>query len=214
MNLAERARSESSSRDAASSFEYQGIAPHAVELRDAFPFAEDAKAARGMKRDARFVLGKHRCLKHPSAVLFGGIDERFEKLPPDSLPTRCLGDIDTHFADTAIYLSRRNRRQCGPSEHHSILSSDQPARRQMRRVPLLPCRKLSLERGTPGRHPLRVNPADLGPVGGGHFTDFDQSLCGSPENSFSVSHTERESVTPSGKVSLKCPRRRGACSAM
>lgn len=214
MNLVERAGSGSSSGDAASSLEYQRIAPHAVELCDAFPFAEDSKAARGVKRDARFVLGKHRRLKHPSSVPLGCIDERFEKPSANSLPARRLGDIDADFADAAINMARRNWRQCCPSDDRGILSRDEPARREMRCIPFLPCRKLRFERGASRRHPFGVDPADVRPVGCGHLTDFDQTLCGSPEKVFSVSQTERESVTPSGKVSLKCPRRRGACSEM
>jgi hypothetical protein len=88
MNLAECAYPGSSSDDAASSLEYECISPHAIELCDALPCAENSKATRGVKCNACFVLGKHRCLEHPSSVLFRGTDQRLEELPANPPPSR------------------------------------------------------------------------------------------------------------------------------
>ncbi len=122
-----------------------GVEPFPVQLRDALPMPDPAKAAPLVQPDARNVAGEDPGLEGPETGAVGPLDQCGEQPASDPAPLRRRRHIHAHFGNPAIRGARRDRVQRGPPDDGSGGLRDEAWSGEVRGVPLLPFRDARLE---------------------------------------------------------------------
>src|SRR5262249_1347515 len=105
--------------------EKERVAPHAVDLRDALPTADDAEADPLVESEAGEVLGEDARLDRPDPAPVGAVDEGLHQRSTDPAPAGCGRDVDAVLGHACVARAPRDRHQRRPAEDVAVVDGDE-----------------------------------------------------------------------------------------